>query len=59
MTPKRAKKLLPIIQAFVKGKTIQARVHGWSGLKWNAVSDPKWLDTVDYRIKPKPRRPKP
>lgn len=55
MTREEAKELLPIIQAFAKGKTIQFR---WKGkTEWqdtgNCVNfNP---DALQYRIKPEPK----
>jgi len=50
MTPERAKELLPIIQAYTEGKTIQIKLDG------------KWKDAInldfsmrEYRIKPEPK----
>jgi hypothetical protein len=59
MNRERAKELLPIIQAFAEGKTVQARL---SGGKWHGVSYPYFIlltttfqaDDYEYRIKPEP-----
>ena len=56
MTREEAKELLPIIQAFAEGKSIQNKIEGLTG----------WIDTdeiypkydgqkVMYRIKPEPK----
>ena len=52
MTRKEAKELLPIIQAFAEGKTIQYEASdGWIDLdRLVALSD-----TSKYRIKPEPK----
>ena len=53
MTREEAKKLLPIIQAFAEGKTIQ-----WRDLvkdTWVDESVPNWNPSAEYRIKPEPR----
>lgn len=55
MTREEAKKLLPIIQAYVKGKTIQCLIDD----KWTDVNDDVELYFTDpyykYRIKPEPK----
>lgn len=50
MTRERAKELLPIIQAYAEGKTIQYKV----GDGWYDLSDPNFEDfnTKLYRVKP-------
>jgi hypothetical protein len=57
MTRERAKELLPIIQAFAEGRTIEVSatkgVLGWTTFKLE--SQPNWLDYMDYRIKPEPK----
>lgn len=50
MTPERAKELLPIIQAFVEGRTIQNRVKGCT--VWKDVPYPCWDNECEYRVKP-------
>ena len=52
MTRKEAKELLPIIQAFAEGKTIEYR--GLGG-EWKAAHTPTWSSHLFYRIKPEPR----
>ena len=52
MDRERCKELLPVLQAFAEGKTIQCR---GMGLDWAAVStNPTW-EADEYRIKPEPR----
>ena len=53
MNRERAKELLPIIEAFADGETIQRYVlsREWEDVTTGAPFD----DDVDYRIKPKPR----
>jgi len=53
MNREEAKKLLPIIQAFAEGKTIQWR----DPVKdtWVDESVPNWNPSAEYRIKPDPR----
>lgn len=55
MTREQAKELLPIIQAYAEGKTIQykARDTGqWCDWKDCLCSDCTFYDDIDYRIKP-------
>lgn len=55
MNRERAKELLPIIQAFAEGKTIQGRRHegyDWADLVGDLPNDSQW----QYRIKPELRR---
>lgn len=58
MTREEAKEILPIITAFVNGKTIQTYLRG-SG-KWIAVGEHLDMSDLsawssDYRIKPEPK----
>ena len=52
MTREEAKELMPIIQAFVEGKTIEYR--GLGG-EWKAAHTPTWSSHLFYRIKPEPK----
>ena len=53
MTREEAKKLLPIIQAFAEGKTIQYLANN---KKWTDIDDPVFTRQVaDYRIKSEPK----
>ena len=52
MTKEEAKDLLPIIQAFAEGKTIEYR--GLGG-EWKAAHTPTWSSHLFYRIKPEPK----
>ena len=52
MTREEAKELLPIIQAFAEGKTIEYR--GLGG-EWKAAHTPTWSSHLFYRIKPEPK----
>ena len=52
MTREEAKELMPIIQAFVEGKTIEYR---WLGGEWKAAHTPTWSSHLFYRIKPEPK----
>ena len=65
MTPERAKELLPVIEAFANGETVQfydgETVQFYDGDEWCDVGkeglDAETLgdDGLKYRIKPKPR----
>jgi hypothetical protein len=53
MTPSQAKQLLPVIQAFAEGKTIQSLLG--SG-EWKDATDPIFMYGAErYRIKPEPK----
>ena len=52
MTREEAKEILPIIQAFAEGKTIEYR--GLGG-EWKAAHTPTWSSHLFYRIKPEPK----
>lgn len=56
MNRERAKELLPVIQAFADGKTIQVRGRTSAVPKWTDIlSDPSFFGNCEYRIKPEPR----
>ena len=56
MTREEAKKLLPIIQAFSEGKTIQSRCIIDEIPLWWDDDDPTFnVVDFDYRIKPEPK----
>ena len=54
-TREETKKLLPIIQAFAEGKTIQVRINNDSS--WTDLLDDKLeiSNLYEYRIKPEPK----
>ena len=52
MTREEAKELLPIIQAFAEGKTIEYRESGGA---WKVAHTPTWSSCLFYRIKPEPK----
>lgn len=54
MTREEAKQLLPIIQAFVEGKTIECKGKSLFG-SWIEANCPLWSDNLEYRIKPEPK----
>ena len=55
MTREEANELLPIIQAFAEGKTIQVRINNDSS--WTDLLDTKLeiSNLYEYRIKPEPK----
>ena len=52
MTREQAKAILPIMQAFAEGKTIQFRV---CKDRWIDIDDPSFDVQFNYRIKPEPK----
>ena len=52
MTREEAKELMPIIQAFAEGKTIEYREHVG---EWEEAHTPTWSSRLFYRIKPEPK----
>lgn len=61
MTREEIKKMLPILQAFAEGKTIECRIKP-SSLKgsdtpngWTAMKDFEFWNNTEYRIKPAPK----
>ena len=52
MTREEAKELLPIMQAFAEGKTIEYRESGGA---WKVAHTPTWSSCLFYRIKPEPK----
>ena len=52
MTREEAKVLLPIMQAFAEGKTIEFRAFGGA---WKVAHTPTWSNHLFYRIKPEPK----
>lgn len=54
MDRKQAKELLPIIQAFAEGKTIEFRNKSFK--EWAEINNPSFDPTItNYRIKPEPK----
>ena len=51
MTREEAKELLPIIQAFADGKTIQV----WYNDTWQDEEYPSFVELNLFRIKPEPK----
>ena len=52
MTREKAKVLLPIIQAFAEGKTIESRCIKGDKSLWYDDEDPIFDNDLEYRIKP-------
>lgn len=52
MTREQTKELLPIIQAFTEGKTIE---YSYDGEHWESTDAPSWDCDVMFRIKPQPK----
>lgn len=58
MTPKEAKALWPIFQAFAAGKPIQYKgTNGASPTAWTDIANPSFSPHFDYREKPVPPKP--
>ena len=55
MTREEIKKMLPILQAFVDGKTIESRCIKGDKSLWYNDEDPSFDNDFEYRIKPEPR----
>ena len=54
MNRKEAKELMPIIQAFAEGKSIESRCIKGDKPLWYDDEDPSFDDDLEYRIKPEP-----
>ena len=54
MTREETKKMLPILQAFADGKTIESRCIKGDKSLWYDDEDPSFDDDLEYRIKPEP-----
>ena len=55
MTREEAKILLPIIQAYADGKTIESRCINGDKSLWYDDEDPSFDDDFEYRLKSEPR----
>lgn len=55
MDRQRAKELLPIIQAFAEGKTIESRYIKKASMVFTENRIPSFRDDFEYRIKPEPK----
>ena len=54
MTREEAKQLLPIIQAFAEGKSIESRCIKGDKSLWYDDEDPSFDNDLEYRIKQEP-----
>ena len=55
MTREEVKEMLPVLQAFADGKTIESRCIKGDKLLWYDDEDPSFDDDLEYRIKPEPK----
>ena len=55
MTREEAKEMLPALQAFVDGKTIESRCIKGEKSLWYDEEDPSFDNDFEYRIKPEPK----
>lgn len=55
MTREETKKMLPILQAFADGKTIESRCIKGDKSLWYDDEDPSFDNDLEYRIKPEPK----
>lgn len=55
MNRNQAKQLLPVIQAYVEGKTIQSRCIKGDTSLWYDEEDPSFDEDFEYRIKQEPK----
>ena len=52
MTREQVKEMLPVLQAFAEGKTIESRCIKGDKSLWYDDEDPSFDDDLEYRIKP-------
>ena len=55
MTRKEVKEMLPVLQAFADGKTIESRCIKGDKSLWYDDEDPSFDDDFEYRLKPDPK----
>ena len=55
MTREEVKEMLPVLQAFAEGKTIESRCIKGDKSLWYDDEDPSFDNDFEYRIKPEPR----
>ena len=55
MTREEVKEMLPVLQAFADGKTIESRCIKGDKSLWYDDDDPSFDNDLEYRIKPEPR----
>lgn len=52
MNRERAKELLPVIEAYANGATVE--IYAEAVGDWEEIADPSWVTNSAYRIKPEP-----
>ena len=55
MTREEVKEMLPVLQAFAEGKTIESRCIKRDNSLWYDDEDPSFDNDFEYRIKPEPK----
>ena len=55
MTREEVKEMLPVLQAFADGKTIESRCIKGDKSLWYDDEDPIFDNDLEYRIKPEPK----
>ena len=55
MTREEVKEMLPVLQAFAEGKTIESRCIKGDKSLWYNDEDPSFDNDLEYRIKPEPK----
>ena len=55
MTREEVKEMLPILQAFAEGKTIESRCIKGDNSLWYDDEDPSFDNDFEYRLKPEPK----
>ena len=55
MTREEVKEMLPVLQAFAEGKTIESRCIKGDKSLWYDDEDPSFDNDFEYRIKPEPK----
>lgn len=55
MTREEVKEMLPVLQAFAEGKTIESRCIKGDKSLWYDDEDPSFDADFEYRIKPEPK----
>ena len=55
MTREEVKEMLPVLQAFAEGKTIESRCIKGDKSLWYDDEDPSFDDDFEYRVKPEPK----
>ena len=55
MTREEVKEMLPVLQAYAEGKTIESRCIKGDKSLWYDDEDPSFDNDFEYRIKPEPK----